>query len=356
MLRSGLKKFKNNLGEKISRHLKLPLAKPQGVDFMITGECNYHCVHCNIWQEQGQPDLDLVCWQKIITDLRQWLGADFPVSVNGGEPLMRKDILEIINFLHKNNFQVTLVTNGYLIDEVMAQKLVSSGLSEIRISLYSLSPELYNQMRGVADAHQKTLAALKFLKQEKNKQNSQVKICLALLINAKNIGPKALDLINWAKEQGFHVLIQALDENFTGEGSEETWYEKNPFWPRDKEQINNFLDQIIAFKKQDFKIDNTFKTLEAFKQYFLNPKASAGINCSVGYRTMNINPQGQLFFCFKTSNTPKSLADYSAQELWRSSELEAKRKLVSDCSKICRIRCYYQDNLLDKTLNFLRKE
>ena len=321
---------------------------------MITYECNFRCCHCNIWQEQKKPELTSADWQKIIIDLRQWLGPCYPLSIGGGEPFLRSDILAIIEFLVKHEFQVTIETNGYLIDEQLAQKIVNLGISEIRISLYSYAPDLHNKMRGVLDAHQRAMEALNFLAEAKKQTESKMKICLGLLVNSENIGAEALALINRARERDSHILIQALDENFMNDYQKANWYEFNQLWPKKDEEIIAFFDQVSALKKLGVKIDNTFKNLAAFKKYFLAPRESVSFACPIGYRTMNIDPQGQIFFCFKTGSINKNLLDNTAKKLWRSPELQAKRELVRNCKKVCRIRCYYQDNLIDKVFNFLK--
>ena len=350
----GLKKLAQNILAKISSFFHKPWAKPRGGDLMITSLCNFRCSHCNIWQEQKKPELTLAEWQKIIIDLRQWLGSHYPLSVGGGEPFLRPDILDILDFLVKHDFQVTIETNGSLIDEQLAKKLVALGISEIRISLYSFAPELHNKMRGIPEAHKKAMAALNFLADAKKATNSKLKICLGLLVNDENIGSDALALIEWANKKNFHILIQALDENFKNDYEQANWYEFNKLWPKKDEEIILFFAQVVALKKQGIKIDNTFKNLDAFKEYFLRPEESVGFACPIGYRTMNIDPQGQIFFCFKTGSLNKSLVENSAKKLWFSPELQAKRELIKNCQKVCRIRCYYQDNLIDKFLNFLK--
>ncbi|MCX6742641.1 MAG: radical SAM protein, partial [Candidatus Parcubacteria bacterium] len=182
----GLKKLTRNILTKISSFFEIPWAKPLGSDLMITYQCNFRCSHCNIWQEQKKPELTLAEWQKIIIDLRQWLGPHFPLSIGGGEPFLKPDILAIIEFLVKHDFQVTIETNGYLIDEQLAQKIVNLGISEIRISLYSHAPELHNKTRGIPDAHQRAVEALNFLAEAKNATGSKLRICLGLLVNEEN--------------------------------------------------------------------------------------------------------------------------------------------------------------------------
>lgn len=322
---------------------------------IVTYQCNFRCSHCDIWKDQAGQELNTNQWIKIIHDLRKWLGDDYPVAIGGGEPLLRKDIFEIVKALIDNNFIVTLETNGYLIDKKTAELLVQSGIHEVRISLYSFSPALHNKMRGVPNAHEKAVQALRLLSEAKKNLKSKMKISIGLLLNKENIGQDALGLIKWANEQDFHVVIQALDENFRGGYKNESWFAANPLWPQDKEKVRLFFDELIKMKKAGSKIDNSLNTLIAFRDYFFEPKASINLPCPVGQRTMNIDPAGHLFFCYKTSNITESLAELPVKRLWRSKAMQEKRKFVKDCQKVCRIRCYYSDSLMNKINNYIHE-
>ena len=63
---------------------------------------------------------------------------------SGGEPLMREDIFELINYASKAGLRPVLGTNGTLISKEMAQKLKDAGISAIGISLDSLNSEKHN--------------------------------------------------------------------------------------------------------------------------------------------------------------------------------------------------------------------
>ncbi|MDO8592552.1 MAG: radical SAM protein [bacterium] len=349
-----LKKIHSYFLEYFSRLCRYPFAKPKGGDIMITSRCNFHCRHCDIWREEDSRELDLDAWKSIIARLRRRVGPGYAISVGGGEPLLRPDIFEILKMLVQKNFKVSLVTNGYLIDREKAEKIVKLNINEIRLSLYSYSPEIHNRLRGMADAHEKVIGAAELLLAESRKQRMETRICAAMLINAETIGREALRLIDWANAKGIFTLVQAVDNNFkiheTSGGQTEAGLRPggDSLWPKDKNQIKAFFDQLLLKKRSGYKIINSVKTLEAFRVYFLNPRQALSFPCTVGYRSMNLNPQGQIFFCFDTGNIASSLSGRSPEVLWRSEELRQKRALAAGCGKVCRIRCYYRDSLVDK--------
>lgn len=351
ILSKSIKKIYQYNLEILSRIFNAPIAKPRGTDLIITYRCNFKCKHCDIWQEKGRSELETKQWIEIIGNLRKWLGPDYTLSIGGGEPFLRKDIFELLKNLADNDFQVTIESNGYLIDNRIAEEIIKSSAKEIRISLYSYTPYLHNYMRGVKDAHEQAIKTLELISKEKRKFKSNIKISIGLLINKENIGKEAINLINWANDHSFHIVIQALDENFRGDYQDD-WYKINPLWPKDKDKIILFFNRLIEMKKKGVKIDNSIKTLLAFKNYFINPKKSINLFCPIGQRTLNIDPSGRPFFCYRIGIASKSLKDNLPKKLWKSQELQRKRKLIKNCNKICRTRCYYRDNLMDKITKF----
>lgn len=343
-------KIYNYLAEKVSRFLNYPCDRPRGSDLIVTYGCNFQCTHCDIWQEKDKKELTVAEWLKVIKNLRAWLGPNYLISVGGGEPLLRPDIFVILDALVKNNFRVILESNGFLVDEEKAEKIVKSGIEEVRISLYSLTPSIHNEMRNVSGAQEKAVAALLNLAKMRNQHKAKLKISLGLLLNQKNIGVEAQNLINWAKANNFHVTIQVLDENFRGNYKQKEWFKNNPLWPQDKKIIESFFDWLIQKKQNDGLIANSKKTLQSFKEYFLNPNKTAQWPCQLDFRTFNIDPLGMPFFCYKTGPLNQSLAVFPARKLWRSQDFKEKRKLIQDCDKICRLRCYYRENLVDKIM------
>ncbi len=336
-----IRKFNSYLAEKVSRILNKPLAKPKGSDLILTYKCNFACKHCDIWQTKDHQELSLAEWKKIIKDMRQWLGKGYPISLGGGEPLLREDIHHIIKELKDHDFKVTLETNGFLLDENMAKKLAEAGIDQIRLSLYSFSAEVHDELRGIKGAFVQVKKAQQLLKQ------NNIKTSLGVLVTHKNIGEDILNLMEWANQEDLSVNIQALDENFKGEYDID-WFEQNPLWPQDKEKIITFFHQLKLLKKKKYKIDNSQKTLQAFRDYFLQPNKSIKIKCPNDFKTMNIDPSGKIFFCYKTGITQGDLKSFSAKKMWRSAEFNEKRRLVKKCQKVCRIRCYYTDGLIDK--------
>ena len=101
-------------------------------------------------ENHSPSELSLKEIRKVIDDVKVF---GRPVLVlTGGEPLYRNDIFEIIEYAAELKFPVALATNGTLIDEGMARKIVDSGVRRVSISIDGAIPHTHDSFRGIDGA------------------------------------------------------------------------------------------------------------------------------------------------------------------------------------------------------------
>lgn len=113
----------------------LKLKAPLKVTFNITNRCNFKCIHCynNSGENIGiKEELNLKEITKALEELKKI--EVYLISINGGEPFLRKDILEILLITKKLGFTINLNTNGSLITKKIAQQIAKIGIKNIDIS------------------------------------------------------------------------------------------------------------------------------------------------------------------------------------------------------------------------------
>jgi radical SAM protein with 4Fe4S-binding SPASM domain len=145
----------------------------------ITNKCNYKCKHCysDSTYSNEASILTLEEIKKIIYDLKL---MNVPVILlSGGEPLMRKDIFEIIKIIKDNGIRVSLSSNGSLIDENKALKLKELGVSYVGISIDG-KEETNDSFRGIKGAFKKSLKAIE------NCNNVGLKVGLRFTLQKNN--------------------------------------------------------------------------------------------------------------------------------------------------------------------------
>lgn len=105
--------------------------KPFHIHFCPTNRCNLRCHYCQIWKEKTE-ELDTEKW-KMIVDKIDALGVA-SVAFTGGEPMLRDDIFEIIDYIKSKGLYVKLTSNGALPIE-RYEKLLKTKIDNISISL-----------------------------------------------------------------------------------------------------------------------------------------------------------------------------------------------------------------------------
>jgi MoaA/NifB/PqqE/SkfB family radical SAM enzyme len=89
------------------------------------------------------------------------------VKITGGEPLIRKDIFEVIKLFTSENFKCRMISNLSIQPEKNAKKLVESGLEGLNVSIDG-PKDVHDKIRGVIGAYSKTTDTLKAITKLKN--------------------------------------------------------------------------------------------------------------------------------------------------------------------------------------------
>ncbi|MGM0471337.1 MAG: putative heme d1 biosynthesis radical SAM protein NirJ1 [Bacillota bacterium] len=124
-----------------------------------TRTCNLNCLHCYSDSDSQEYSGELSTQQakELIADL-----ADFNVPVilfSGGEPLLRDDILTLVEYAASQGIRPTISTNGTLITPQVAQQLKDVGVGYVGVSLDGMA-ETNDQFRSQAGAFEKALEGL----------------------------------------------------------------------------------------------------------------------------------------------------------------------------------------------------
>lgn len=124
-----------------------------------TRTCNLKCQHCymNSDSQRYSGELSTSEAKKFIDDL-----AEFKVPVllfSGGEPLIRPDVFELLEYAQSKNIRPTLSTNGTLITRDVAQRIKDLGVGYVGISLDGIG-SVNDHFRGVEGSYQRAMEGI----------------------------------------------------------------------------------------------------------------------------------------------------------------------------------------------------
>lgn len=114
---------------------------PYMIDWAITNRCNLDCLHC-----RGMADKELE--EKTILKVAEGIASLKPrwIIIEGGEPLLRKELFEIIETIHKSKIKIYVITNGMLLVEKIAKRLAELDVN-LMISIDGADKESYKKIR-----------------------------------------------------------------------------------------------------------------------------------------------------------------------------------------------------------------
>ncbi|MGE4557620.1 MAG: 12,18-didecarboxysiroheme deacetylase [Desulfovibrionaceae bacterium] len=172
-------RYGREAGKLPSHLLQFSKDKKPVVVWNMTRRCNLKCVHCyaQAVAPDGSDEISTSQAKEIIDDLAAF-GA--PVMLfSGGEPLVRKDLIELASYAVGKGMRAVISTNGTLITREKARELKSVGLSYVGVSLDG-GEAVHDAFRKVPGAFRKALQGLE------NCQREGLKVGLRFTINKRN--------------------------------------------------------------------------------------------------------------------------------------------------------------------------
>ncbi len=197
------------------------LRNPYKLTFAVTYQCNLRCKTCLIWKKKTKNELTLEEIEKFSkkSNFFSW------INVTGGEPFLRKDIVEIARAFSENSKYLSLfntTTNGYLTDRIYekAQELLRLKIPKTIIVVSLDGPEkTHDKIKGVDGSWKKALKTYQLLK-ELEKENNKFKTFLGYTISPLNLGEfletyhSVKKIIPHVEAKDFHVNLFHLSEHY----------------------------------------------------------------------------------------------------------------------------------------------
>ncbi len=138
---------------------------PLVMSYNVTRECNMKCSHCyiNAAEKKLPNELNTKEAKELMDQIAE---VSHPLLIlSGGEPLLREDIYELIEYGNSRGLKMGLGSNGYLLDDEVAKKLKKAGIATVSISIDSNIPAQHDEFRGVKGAWEKAVNACKALRE-----------------------------------------------------------------------------------------------------------------------------------------------------------------------------------------------
>lgn len=117
------------------------MSNPYLIDWPITDKCNLNCLHC---RGMASPELDGETVLKVAEQVP--LLKPGWVIIEGGEPLLRQELFEVIETIHKGGIKIYLISNGMFLNGNIARRLGEFDVN-LMISIDGADEKSYEQIR-----------------------------------------------------------------------------------------------------------------------------------------------------------------------------------------------------------------
>jgi MoaA/NifB/PqqE/SkfB family radical SAM enzyme len=296
--------------------------KPHHAQWLITRKCNYQCLGCNVWKEQDKNELTTEEIKRGLDILKK--AGIIELVLSGGNPLLREDIGEIIDYASKR-FVVTVCDNGS-----MATKKIDllKKVDFVAISIDSLDEKKHDYMKNVPGSWKNAMETVETLHKE------GVKVSVTPTISQKNLYEIA-DITKYFTEKGIPVWYCLYSYDMTGDPNQLFRIGKanDEYIITDKEAMIKLCDTLSEMQKTNKLIlmtDRLFKTLRS-----LYAEDKRTWNCKALQCFLVVDHLGRIAGCH---NHAYAGSIFDLPKNWKSpkyNELREQYKTCTQCTYLC---------------------
>jgi len=302
-----LRKYLKTAGYAFSNYLADESIYPFYASFKITHKCTLRCSFCNVWMEKT-PDLSKEDVFKVLDNLGN--SSITVLSLEGGDPLMRKDLGEILEYAYKKPFYLFFTTNGHLLDKRPMEEY-GKNIDYLHIS--------------IDEGHDN----LGFFERLEEFQSYGPEICIQIVVT-KDTMDAIEEKVKRVYEVGARTVIMPACHL---EGTDD--YYPDP---------GKFGEEIIRLKK---KYRNTITTPKGFLDNINKPHG-----CSTS--SVIIDSDGGLFYpCRTVGKRLYNFTEGSVMDFVKSDEAKKARQDMKNCTRRCGWYQYFATDVFASPSSFI---
>jgi radical SAM protein with 4Fe4S-binding SPASM domain len=298
---------------------------------------------CGHWCKDKFEEMTTQQWIRILGELRDFVGT-YHINFSGGEPFLRKDIYDLLQYCADRGILAGVCTNGSAITEKGARRLCEMRLFNYNTSLDGSRPETHNHLRGTSKSYDWVFMGIKRMQQAGREVGYAPPIVVKPTICKPNMREMP-DLVRMANDEGWAAV------NFQPMG---IWTEPTkpggPLWigPEDLPALEEVIDELCEMREQGYPIWTTKDALKKIIYHFRNEEPPGRRSwCSIGMTNFSIYANGDVKLC---DDFPAvgNVQHRSVQDVWFSDHTEKLRQEMTYCTKLCLENCKIERSLGDQ--------
>lgn len=299
---------------------KLGFSSPYYITLNVSGKCNSKCLTCDFWRSPNQNELEIHEFRQLFLGLPE----PFWVTLGGGEPFLRSNLLSIAYLLKQNypRIGVGLSTNGLVSDTAeKVSSMLGYGFSSLMVTVSVDGIEKVNdEIRGVEGGFHRALETYIGL-QELERRHKNFKTGINYTISQYNAG-RLREFCETVRPASLAISLEHRGAAFQNVG-EEIGY-TNP----DKEAVLSDLNYLLEHPELGRgRIKHIF--IKLAKKFVQNPSRMV-LPCSALRASCFIASDGTIYPCSVWGERIGSIRKESFQDIWRSLKAQWMRKEIKE--------------------------
>lgn len=268
--------------------------QPVACHLYVTDRCNLSCAYCTEY-DNSAIDADLSTIKSWIDKIAET--GCMRIGIQGGEPLLREDLPDIVRYIKSKGMSVSLATNGFLMTQEKAEALKEAGIGDIHVSIDTMEPNEVTK---------------KSLKTVRNKldiiRNAGIPVHITSVLYGGSV-QELPDLFEFGFENGISVKAHLIHTGTEGE------FTTNP---GDMNELVSFIDWELKEKKRGAKIRTTYKVLRYQRNQAAGKKNDW--TCLAGFKYFFVSAQGDVWLCSMYRKTICRIEDLTPELLWEQNK------------------------------------
>lgn len=294
----------------------------------VTGRCNSRCGYCMAWRKKDTGGEPTCAELKSLLAQAADLGCT-GVGFSGGEPLLRDDLEQCVESAVGHGLSTWLVTNGLLLSGERVSGLAASGLEGLSVSLDSLDPETYREIRGVR--LEKVLANLVHAA-------GLGLLTMGIAVTISKINVRNLrKLVDFAADCGLQVSFQLYEEDVHLAAS------MSSLRP-EPEELQAAVEELCALKQGGSPVSNSLEYLRSLPRYVRSGEWAGLSRCLAPEKEICVDESMNVHVCWGLDRVMGNLRQASLSDIWGSPAFRKARLELKGCRK-CILSCHFENSL-----------
>lgn len=294
---------------------------PRSAIIAVTLNCNSRCIMCNIWQNRIKNELDPSYYLKLPSTLTD-------INITGGEPFLRKDIVEIVRNMKKAAPKARLIlnTNGFMPHKIktdMKKIIAIDPKFAFRVSIDGIG-KAHDDIRGIPGGYKKCIETLTIVKKLGVKD---IGISFTLIKQNVEELPKVQQ---FCKQRGYEFSLTVATNSSIYFGND-----KQTYRPKNDSRLSLTLTSVANTHLQSFSPKEIIRGWFVKQLLAYIQTGKRALPCGAGNGFFYMDSRGNIYTCHMKTWLMGNITKQPFEKIMANQHFAPRVANCNDCWMVC---------------------